>query len=169
MEKNLKMTTQEMIDVLKAYQEGKEIEVRFKSSLTNIWSKQNNKQWNFTICEYRVKPEIPVRKFRLIKLYPLSPSLGTIVEFKTEQDFNDGVENVGDGSSTYYLVDCVGFPEYWEEIIEEKYNEYVDLVGKKCYFENDLLTITSSNKDQIVINNYFNISREFFNKHYKLI
>jgi len=34
-------------------------------------------------------------KFKLIKEFPFSPSLNTIIEFKTEKDFNDGIYDIG--------------------------------------------------------------------------
>lgn len=167
------MTTQEMIEVLTAFQNGEEIEYRCYGC--GFWEKCEQPLWNFTAYKYRVKPEITARKFKLIKTYPFSPSLGKILEFRTEKDFNDGVENVGEGSSTYYLTDCVDFPEYWEEIIEEKHKEYVDLVGKKCMHKSggfsyvisaqgtEFLQLLNEN-----IGNELMISYNNFNKYYEL-
>lgn len=164
-----------MIDVLKAYQEGKEIEYRCYGC--GFWEKCEQPLWNFTAYKYRVKPEITARKFKLIKTYPFSPSLGKILEFRTEKDFNDGVENIGEGSSTYYLTDCVDFPEFWEEIIEEKiYTNEDDLVGRKCkYFNNsqNIYNIFQQGTERMGLystssNITFFITYENFNKYYEL-
>lgn len=112
-----------MIDVLKAYQEGKKIEYR-NDNTKNKWTDVDIPSWNFHLSEYRVKPES--RRFKLIKEFPLSPSLGTIVEFKTEQDFNDGIHAVG-AIPSLMLGDCTNYPEFWEECTKDD-----DLVGKMC-------------------------------------
>lgn len=67
------------------------------------------------------------RRFKLIKEFPLSPSLGFEVLFETEKDFNDGMNNVG-AISTLMISDCTKFPQFWEEIIEEEESHrfYID-------------------------------------------
>lgn len=44
-----------MIEVLKAFEEGKEIEVR--SSNYPEWEKCSNPSWSFATAEYRIKPQ----------------------------------------------------------------------------------------------------------------
>ena len=66
------------------------------------------------------------RKFKLIKAFPLSPSLGYEVLFETEKDFNDGINDIG-AISTLYISDCIDYPEFWEEINEkETHRFYID-------------------------------------------
>ena len=168
------MTTQEMIDVLKAYQEGKEIEVKYITSDDNDWIITAKPSFNFNMYEYRVKPEYKLRRFKLIEEYPASPSLGTIVEFKTEQDFNIGISNVAEiGRLT--LDSFILYPEFWEEIVEEKIYTYEDdLVGRKCIYktENIVYTIISKIEKKLSLKssneNPFQVSYENFNKYYKL-
>lgn len=54
------MKTSEMIAVMQAYEEGKEIEFRSKGS--NVWH-CTNPEWNWAESEYRVKPEIKNRPY----------------------------------------------------------------------------------------------------------
>jgi hypothetical protein len=56
------MNNQEMIDVIQAHSDGKEIQKKCKRSATGIqeWSRcVNPPAWQFTDCDYRVKPEPP--------------------------------------------------------------------------------------------------------------
>lgn len=167
------MTIQEMIDVLKAYQEGKEIEFKYITSDGSDWIITTKPSFNFNTCEYRVKSKITARKFRLIKTYPLSPSLGTIVEFKTEQNFNDGIYDVG-AIPNLLLEDCIHFPEFWEEIIEEKiYTNKDDLVGRKCKHPNveKIYKIVYQNSKNLILEEGLNLSTasyDYFNKNFKL-
>lgn len=59
-----------------------------------------------------------MRTFKLIKEIPLSPSIGHIVTFETESDFNDGLYNVG-AISCLLIDDCEDWPEFWEEVTED--------------------------------------------------
>jgi len=63
-----------------------------------------------------------MRKFRLIKEYPGSPKLGTIVkkEFSTEFIYIVDGSKFGSryGVMKYHVEDN---PEYWEEVIENKF------------------------------------------------
>lgn len=168
------MTTQEMIDVLKAYQEGKEIEFKNTTDDNSNWIVTSKPSFNFNTYDYRIKPQIIVRKFKLIKLFPLSPSLGTIVEFKTEKDFNDGIYDVGAIPNLLLKEDCINFPEFWEEIIEEKiYTHKDDLVGRKCK-HNDyevIYKIVYQNSKFLVIEynlGLLTIFYDYFNKNFKL-
>lgn len=55
------------------------------------------------------------RSFKLIKEFPLSPKAGTVVTFKEDKDFNDGIYNVG-AMPNLILEDCTGYPEFWREV-----------------------------------------------------
>ncbi len=67
------MTPTEMIDVLKAYEEGKEIEIYDGRA----WIKCNPPLWNFALCKYRVKQnEKAVYQF-LLQDKQLTPHLIT--------------------------------------------------------------------------------------------
>ena len=164
------MKTQEMIDVLKAYQEGKTIQYVDDDS---EWVDIDNPSWDFYSTNYRVKPEIKPRRFILIKEFPLSPSLGTIVEFKTEQDFNDGIHAVG-AISTLILSDCINYPEFWKELKEEGVSFYnADLVGKTCKNKMGVNMLIIGQTNDIITLKYFpdtifSISYETSNNYYTL-
>lgn len=162
------MKIQEMIDVLKAYQEGKKIEFT-KNNSENKWEDVYIPSWNFHLYDYRVRPELKSRRFKLIKEYPASPSLGTIVEFKTEEDFNIGICNVAEigrvtlGSFTLY-------PEFWEECTKDD-----NLVGKICIHKSGgfFYVITAQGTEFLQLLNestgkQLTISYNNFNQYYKL-
>lgn len=49
------MTTQEMIEVMQAYEDGKEIEFKWKGK--DIWRGIEHPAWYWNGCDYRIKPE----------------------------------------------------------------------------------------------------------------
>lgn len=53
------MEIQEMIDVLMAYRDGKQVEFRYKKPKYGSWSQEwkliRRPAWNFDLFEYRVK------------------------------------------------------------------------------------------------------------------
>jgi hypothetical protein len=51
------MTTQEKIDVLTAYRDGKQIQTRERGIHDSEWSETASPTWDFSRAEYRVKPE----------------------------------------------------------------------------------------------------------------
>lgn len=56
------MTPQEMIDVIQAHKDGKQIQFSFKTkkpSSDNYWIDAKTPTWNFTTCNYRIKPKAP--------------------------------------------------------------------------------------------------------------
>lgn len=61
-----------------------------------------------------------MKKFELIKEFPLSPSMGAQVVFRTEQDFNDGIPDVG-AIPKLFIQDCANYPEFWKEVYTESY------------------------------------------------
>lgn len=61
-----------------------------------------------------------MKKFELIKEFPLSPRMGAQVVFRTEQDFNDGIPDVG-AIPKLFIQDCTNYPEFWKEIYTEAY------------------------------------------------
>ena len=60
------MTPQEIIDVVTAFANGKEIECR-RQNKSEMWFPVLDPEWNFEVYEYRVKPK--PRRFWL-NLYP---------------------------------------------------------------------------------------------------
>lgn len=48
-------TIDEMIAVMKAYQEGKEIEFRCNGSVFKEWEKTDSPAWNWGVNDYRIK------------------------------------------------------------------------------------------------------------------
>jgi len=49
------MTPTEMIEVIKAHENGKPIQLKHKDS--NLWESCSIPLWNFVDCDYRVKPK----------------------------------------------------------------------------------------------------------------
>lgn len=49
------MTPQEMIDVIQAYKDGKQIESKSKDY--NLWAPADFPSWDFAVREYRIKPK----------------------------------------------------------------------------------------------------------------
>ena len=51
------MGISEMIDVLTAYRDGKEVECKGKSHSAVCWGHVPSPKWDFSQCDYRVLPE----------------------------------------------------------------------------------------------------------------
>jgi hypothetical protein len=60
------MTSDKMIEVIRAAQDGKQIQRRVQG--TTFWSTCDPTHWNFGALDYRVKPE-EATKPRMVKLY----------------------------------------------------------------------------------------------------
>lgn len=59
------MTTQEKIEVMKAYTEGKKIQVReIGAEHWSNWILSLEPDWNWFSCEYRIKPENKYRPYK---------------------------------------------------------------------------------------------------------
>lgn len=56
------MTTKEMIAVMQAYDEGKQIQQRLINNST--WADCPSPKWKWDASEYRIKPELPKPKLR---------------------------------------------------------------------------------------------------------
>lgn len=59
------MTTQEKIEVMEAYTEGKEIQVKHKAD--NVWADwvvYDDPEWDWNSYEYRIKPEDKYRPYK---------------------------------------------------------------------------------------------------------
>jgi hypothetical protein len=71
-----------------------------------------------------------MKKYKLIKKYPGSDPVGTIVIGKGE----DGWYSKGPGGKTYDWTHVVHCPEYWEEVIEKDYEilSYIKKGSKTC-------------------------------------
>lgn len=151
-----------MIDVLKAYQEGEKIE--YRNDGTNYkWTDVHIPSWNFDLSEYRVKPETIPRTFKLIKEFPLSPSLGTIVEFKTEKDFNGGIYDFG--AICLILTDCTNYPEFWEEINDKKIWGYSDnLIGNIVVCKTGVFTLEQEFEVDGYSLDFIYLKSKFFDK-----
>ena len=61
------MTNEEIIAVVKAAEEGKQIQQMSKDSKRLEWHDVDNPNWNFYVLDYRVKPEPPKPKYRPYK------------------------------------------------------------------------------------------------------
>ena len=59
------MTTQEKIEVMKAYAEGKEIQTRCKTDMEWAdWVVRGEPKWNWEELDYRIKPESTYRPYK---------------------------------------------------------------------------------------------------------
>ena len=56
-------TTKEMIEVMKAYDEGKKIEYKYLD--TEKWFVTGNPSWSWSVFDYRIKPEQTTRPMTL--------------------------------------------------------------------------------------------------------
>ena len=68
------------------------------------------------------------RKFKLIKAFPLSPLLNTIVEFLNE---DHQIYDVGAIPELLYS-DCANYPEFWRDASNGDIEEEVDAIFEKC-------------------------------------
>lgn len=69
------MTHDEMIDVIKAHRDGKQIQVRPHSF--SDWSDNVYPVWDFDHCDYRIKPEEPVKlKLTFIEILQIKDYTG---------------------------------------------------------------------------------------------
>lgn len=83
-------------------------------------------------------------KYKLIKIYPGSPKLGSIVELK-----NNGGYELENSTSYFMTKDKVeNYPEFWEEVVEKDY---------KILFINHNGTIINYNESQNDLKFYWNI------------
>lgn len=57
------MTTQEKIEVMKAYTEGKQIQLKILGNWKD-WHDGQDPEWNWEANEYRIKPESTYRPYR---------------------------------------------------------------------------------------------------------
>lgn len=77
-------TTKEMIDVMQAYNRGEQIQIL---DINGIWEDKEYPYWNWTQCDYRVKPKK--------KYIPFD----TAEEFLAAQrEHGDGVVRIDDGN-----------------------------------------------------------------------
>ena len=60
----MSMTTDEKITVLTAFDNGEEIEVKHQN-IKNQWQPTSTPIWDFSTCDYRVKPEADITWFHL--------------------------------------------------------------------------------------------------------
>jgi hypothetical protein len=65
-----------------------------------------------------------MKKYKLIKQYPGSPALGTIIQGKGKQ----GWYTKGPGHTTYDWTQVVNYPKFWEEVIEKDYEILISRV-----------------------------------------
>ena len=75
-----------------------------------------------------------MKKYKLIKLYPGSPTLGTIVRTSDKEEYPGFYyEN---GSYCHYGDIIERFPEFWEKVVEKDYEilSYISKL-KKCNIE----------------------------------
>lgn len=61
------MTTDEMIEIMKASQEGKRIEIKSKLSENDAWTDITFPNWNWVEYDYRIKPENKTPTYRPYK------------------------------------------------------------------------------------------------------
>ena len=79
-------TTQEMIDVMQAFMEGKEIE---HSCVNNSWHVVIEPTWNWDIYDYRIKPAEPKR----VKLLAYVTKTGAFYHYVEGSQFSHAADN----------------------------------------------------------------------------
>lgn len=82
------MTHQEMIDVIQAHKDGKQIQFQAGGCLLWIDVQDNDPSWDFNSCNYRIKPE--PRRFWLnvypdTRIYKVHLSLQSATENKSKR------------------------------------------------------------------------------------
>lgn len=80
------MTNKEIIAVVQAAEAGKKIQTRSKQRMTKIWFDNIDIVWNFSVNEYRVKPE--PREFYAIEFPPLGPVGGKLHLSRESAEFH---------------------------------------------------------------------------------
>ena len=71
-----------------------------------------------------------MKTYRLIKTYPGSPKLGTIVYFETEDYYMTNMEN---GFKLFPKKIVENYPEFWELVVEKDYEILSLIEGKFIY------------------------------------
>lgn len=123
------MTTQEKIDIIKFYDEGREIEIRCKDS-DNAWSKYDNNlcgDFDFKAFEYRINP----RKFKV----------GDVVISKKQEGkmlYQHTMETIDDIRIDFYIVNGGSHLSFENEDRFIKINEllwYFESLGQDGYWK----------------------------------
>ena len=70
-----------------------------------------------------------MKKFKLIKAYPLSPPIGTIVIFEGNRKYTVHI-NIKD---KLFIGDCINYPDFWEDITQDIKAD-VDAIFSKSEF-----------------------------------
>ncbi len=92
------------------------------------------------------------KRYRLIKEYPNSPKLGTIVEWAGNNCLIKNY-NYSNGEETYIFIKTTieNYPTFWEEIKEPEFEilAFRSFPSNKIdYFDNQIVGITINNKDK---------------------
>lgn len=113
------MTTQEKIEVMQAYLDGKKIEVAAQKDLS-YWIASEAPAWNWEDCVYRIKPEPPKPKYRPFKdvdeAFQATKEIGDIIRRK------DGITS----------REC---PKYMALINFNDYDGLINGIGIKSLFD----------------------------------
>lgn len=110
------MTHEEMISVIQAHKEGKQIQYRRIGNTE--WLDTPKPAWNFVLFEYRIKPEPPKPKYR-----PFKDASEAFAEVKKHGGWIKNtscqyLHILAIGESSFIYVDNVSFPydrayRYW--------------------------------------------------------
>lgn len=112
------MTTEEKIEVIKAFSEGKPVEIYTASG---EWETKVIDAWDFKKCIYRVKPEEPAPKFK--------------VGDKVVLISNEGKACPPISSLTKLYDDTVYLSYYGKCSLQELHTYYINIEGVLWYFE----------------------------------
>lgn len=112
------MTLEEKIEVIKAYAEGKAVEVYDKYS--NEWFAKEHNAWDFDVYKYRIKPD-ETTKFK--------------VGDKLVDKGADGEENPIRFELTSIVDGIVKLDDCWDCSLEELYERYISVEDVLWYFE----------------------------------
>mgnify|MGYP004681013961 CR=1 FL=1 len=137
------MTTEEKIEVIKAYSEGKAIEIYSKFS--EKWLDKTFDIWDFDMEEYRVKPNEAAAKFK---------AGDVLLAKKDEHQVNPTRFEVTDIKLEYYCFkDHLGAPiiDVDKNYINERdalwYFEIYDYVTKKFYMRSTRMTMNKMDEE----------------------
>jgi hypothetical protein len=83
------MSPQEMIDVIQAHKDGKQIQFSFKTgkpSSDNYWIDAKTPTWNFTSYNYRIKPKAPKTMHQYLLYTPSQQYVNTSWFYSSIED-----------------------------------------------------------------------------------
>lgn len=138
------MTTQEMIEILQAYDRGEEIESGDK--IRDFWVDLTSPSWNFNKFDYRIKPKEEKRKFKVGD---------RLIRKKAENSLVYGEADIVEVTALTengYTLDTEGTLPFDKEDTQVKVDDC--LWYWEIFTEDDIWTIDTDRKTKAEIMNY---------------